>query len=68
VQAEEDAARLAPAHQNSLRHSKSAKLQLIVLAQNLIDIFPQVFQVLQPFHAVQHGKHCLLWYEFVNDA
>ena len=68
MQAEEDAAGTIAAHQNSLRHSKSAKLELIVLAQNFVDIFSQVFQVLQPFHAVQHGKHCLLWYEFVNDA
>src|SRR5689334_4558790 len=68
MQAEEDAAGTIAAHQNSLRHLKSAKLQLIVLTKNFVDIFSQVFQVLQPFHAVQHGKHCLLWYKFVNDA
>ena len=44
----------AAPHENSFRHAERAHLELIVLAKNFVDIFSQVFQVLQSDHTGQH--------------
>jgi hypothetical protein len=54
VQAKKDSARFTGSHKNAFRHPKRADFQLIVVTKNLVDIFSQVVQVLQPFHTVQH--------------
>jgi hypothetical protein len=59
VHAKEDSAGPAATHKNAFRHAERAHLEQIVLTKNFVDIFSQVFQVLQSDHTGQHWNFCL---------
>jgi len=59
VHAKENSAGPAATHKNAFRHAERAHLEQIVLTKNFVDIFSQVFQVLQSDHTGQHWNFCL---------
>jgi hypothetical protein len=61
VQAEENTAGFSRPGKNAFRHPERAHLELIVLTKNFVDIFSQVFQVLQSDHTGQHWNFGLLF-------
>jgi hypothetical protein len=60
VQAKEDAARFSAANQNSLCHLKGTNLELILLANCIVDIGFKVIQIVNLERVSRHWQHKLL--------